>query len=115
MGILTVVPSAIGAGVGRHGRCFFEATGVVAEDKHPDDRFSAILTLEEIAEPGAFVCHCCGDLIRVVDALALPGNEVFIQEHGGEAGRVSRLSDDPFVPSTWARMEAANLDLKVSF
>ncbi len=73
------------------------------------------MALEEIAEPGAYVCHCCGDLIRVVDALTLPGDEAFIQEHGGQAVRVSRLSDDPFVPITWARMEAANLDLRVSF
>ena len=115
MDILTVVPGAIGAGVGKRGRCFFKAASVVAEDKHPDDRFSATVTLEEIAEPGVFVCHCCGDLIRVVDALTLPGDEAFIQEHGGQAVRVSRLSDDPFVPATWARMEAANLDLRVSF
>ncbi len=104
-----------GAGARNRGGCFFTAAGVVAKDKHPDDRFSGTVALEEIAEPGAYVCQCCGDLIRVVDALTLPGDEAFIQEHGGQAVRVSRLSGDPFVPITWARMEAANLDLKVSF
>ena len=87
----------------------------MAKGERPDDRFSDTVALEEIAEPGAYVCHCCGDLIRVVDAPTLPGDEAFLQAHGGQAVRVSRLSGDPFVPITWARMEAANLDLRVSF
>ena len=79
-----------GASVRNRGRCFIAAAGVVARDKHPDDRFSGTVALEEIAEPGAYVCHCCGDLIRVVEVLTLPGDEAFIREHIGRAPQWTR-------------------------
>ena len=71
--------------------------------------------LGEITEPGAYVCHGSGDLLRVADSETPPGNVEPIESKGGQPIYVTRISSDPFVPISKARMAAANLDIEIHF
>ena len=71
--------------------------------------------LDEISEPGAYVCHGSGDLLRVADTEAPPDNVEPIQSHGSQPVYVTQISRDPFVPITKARVAAANLDIEIHF
>ncbi len=71
--------------------------------------------LGEVKEPGAYVCFGTGDLIRVVRTDA-PSSEVeLVDKHGDQPMLVTRVSEDPFVPISQARMAAANLDIEINF
>ena len=66
--------------------------------------------LEDAKEPGAYVCHWNGQLVRVADAppeMQKPSEE--------QSQYLTRISEDPFVPISKARSLAANLDLDITF
>ncbi len=71
--------------------------------------------LDEITEPGAYVCHGSGDLIRICGA-GVPSDDTEAAKSGGsEPVYVTQVSRDPFVPISRARLAAANLDIEISF
>ncbi len=73
------------------------------------------IPFENIKDPGAYVSNWSGHLIRVPgDALKL-GNSPTIAILGKEPMVVSKVSDDPFINLTKARLLAADLDLNVNF
>jgi hypothetical protein len=75
------------------------------------------MLLDEIIEPGAYVCHRGGELIRVVrteSSLDL-GDAHLIEQYGNRQIPVVRISEDPFVAVSRARIAAANLDIEVNF
>lgn len=70
---------------------------------------------EQITDPGAYVDLECGRLFRMPeDSLAL-GRSPLIEAVGREPLIVTKVSDDPFVPISEARLRAADLDVKVNF
>ncbi len=78
----------------------------------PDDS----MRFEDISEPGTYVCHWNGDLLRITGTEvpeSLESNPATAP--AGEPCRVTRVSPDPYVPISVARMAAANLDLEISF
>ncbi len=72
--------------------------------------------LQDIHEPGAYVCHWSGDLLRVAEheiptdtAPNLPASP---QDQPLET---TKISDDPFIPISRARMVASNFDIDINF
>jgi len=73
------------------------------------------IPFDAIRTPGAYVCEATGHLLRVPEDGINPGRSPLISLVGVEPLRVTRISDDPFLPVTQARMAAAGLDLPVNF
>lgn len=75
------------------------------------------MRLDEVTEPGAYVCPLTGDLIRLVRSGAMPQEREaeLLAKHGAEPIYVARISNDPFIPISKARIAAANLDVDIHF
>lgn len=61
------------------------------------------------------ICFRSGHLIRIPDDALAPGRSPLISMVGHERLMVTKISDNPFVPMTKARLLASNLDLHVNF
>ena len=72
-------------------------------------------SLDQINEPGAYVSRGGGDLIRVPVSGASCGDAELMDKHSSEPVYVTRISGDPFLPISNARIAAANLDIEISF
>ncbi len=72
--------------------------------------------LQDILEPGAYVCHWNGDLLRVLEN-ELPVDElpVLPETTADQELETTKVSSDPFIPISKARMAASNFDIEVSF
>ncbi len=90
------------------------------EEKKPPD-FGANSTgprvlLQDILEPGAYVCHWNGDLLRVLENELpldeLPDLPATTEEQVLE---MTKLSSDPFITISQARMAASNFDIEANF
>jgi len=68
----------------------------------------------KLNEPGTYLSNWSGHLIRVPDAVR-QGRSPVIEILGTEPLYVTKLSGDPFIPVTKARMLAADLDHAVNF
>lgn len=71
--------------------------------------------LDEVREPGAYVCRESGDLLRIPPVGAPVGGDEMKRKIGEQQIFVTRISEDPFVPISTARIRAANMDIDVSF
>ena len=69
----------------------------------------------EINAPGLYLEHRTGALLRVPADAVVPGRSPAIAAIAADPWIVTRISDDPFLSLTKARMIAADLDLFVSF
>lgn len=70
---------------------------------------------DQIETPGTYVECRTGTLMRVPDDALAPGRSPRIEIVADEPWTVTRLSDDPYLALTKARMIAADLDLPVNF
>ena len=68
-----------------------------------------------INEPGTYVCEWSGHLLRIPADSIKPGRSPLMQLMGKSPLYVCKISDDPFVPISKARMVAANYDWPVNF
>jgi hypothetical protein len=80
-------------------------------------RHKGILTcdFEQINAPGVYVEQRTGTLLRVPEDAVVPGRSPVLEVVTNEPWVVSKISDDPFLSLTKARMVAADLDLYVNF
>jgi len=78
---------------------------------------TGLLTLDfnDIDEPGAYVAHDTGLLVRVPSDGVIAGRSPAISLSGNGPVIVSRISNDPYIPVSKARCVAANHDLRVGF
>ena len=74
-----------------------------------------VIRFECISEPGAYVCNWSGHLLRVPEDAIAPGRSPLITIVGVDNLFVTKISDNPFVTLTKARLEAANADVNVNF
>ena len=70
---------------------------------------------EAINEPGCYVCNWSGHLLRVPEDGVAPGRSPLINVIGPEPLYVTKISDNPYIPLTKARMVASNYDINVNF
>lgn len=68
-----------------------------------------------LSEPGCYVSNWTGHLVRVPEDALKPGRSPVLEILGKEPMIVTKISDDPFITITKARMIAADLDLTVNF
>ncbi len=70
---------------------------------------------ESLNEQGTYLSNWSGHLIRVPADAIKPGRSPVIEILGKEPMVVTKLSNDPFIGLTKARLIAADLDLPVAF
>lgn len=70
---------------------------------------------DNINEPGTYVCNWSGHLLRVPDDGVTPGRSPLVSVIGHEPLFVTKISNDPFIPLTKARLLASNFDIMVNF
>ena len=70
---------------------------------------------DQINEPGTYVCNWSGHLLRVPEDGIKPGRSPLLEIVGHEPLFATKVSANPYITLTKARMIAANLDLAVGF
>ena len=73
------------------------------------------LTFSNLKEPGAYLYNSTGHLFRVPEDAVKVGRSPVIEILSSEPIVVTKLSDNPFLTITKARMIAADLDLGINF
>ncbi len=73
------------------------------------------IPFQSINEPGCYICNWSGHLLRVPDDGVAPGRSPLVNIIGNEPLFVTKLSTDPYIPVTKARLLASNLDVWVNF
>jgi len=91
------------------------ATTRTKETEHHNWGFGTQIPFEAINDPGCYVCNWSGHLIRVPDDAVKPGRSPLLSIRGQEQLFVTRISTDPFIPLSKARMLAADCDVSVNF
>ena len=74
-----------------------------------------VMPFESICEPGAYVCNWNGHLIRVPEDGVTAGRSPMINIVGPGTLCVTKISENPYVPVTKARLLASNYDIAVNF
>ncbi len=73
------------------------------------------IPFESIQQPGCYICNWSGHLMRVPDDGVAQGRSPLINIVGCEQLFVTKISDNPFITLTKAKMVASNLDCNVNF
>lgn len=74
-----------------------------------------MIPFEGINEPGCYICNWSGHLLRVPEDGVAPGRSPLINIIGHEPLFVTKVSENPYIPLTKAKMVASNLDCSVNF
>ena len=74
-----------------------------------------VVPFEGINDPGCYICNWSGHLLRVPEDGVAPGRSPLINMIGHEPLFVTKVSDNPYIPLTKAKMVASNLDCAVNF
>lgn len=69
----------------------------------------------EIREPGAYVSNLTGHLVRIPEDAVKPNRTPVIDLVSAEPLLFSKISDNPYISITKARMLACDFDLPVQF
>lgn len=80
-----------------------------------DGSCGTTVRFENIQEPGCYVCNWSGHLLRVPADGVAPGRSPLINILGTDPLFVTKISNNPFVTVTKAKMIASNLDCAVNF
>ncbi len=73
------------------------------------------LPLDSINAPGAYVCAWSGHLLRVPEDGVSPDRSPTLDMVGSKPLLVTKISDNPFVALTKARLLASDFDIHVNF
>lgn len=77
--------------------------------------FGTQLPFDAISDPGCYICNWTGHLLRVPPDGVKPGRSPLMSFRAHEPLFVTKISNDPFVPLSKARMLAADCDVAVNF
>ncbi len=77
--------------------------------------FGTTVPFSSICEPGCYVCNWSGHLVRVPEDGVAAGRSPLINIVGPEPLFVTKISDNPYIPVTKARLLACNADCNVNF
>lgn len=75
----------------------------------------ATLPFDQISESGAYICNWSGHLLRVPEDGVTAGRSPMLNIVGCEPLTVTKISDNPFITLTKAKLVASNFDLAVNF
>lgn len=68
-----------------------------------------------INDAGAYICNWSGHLLRVPEDGVIPGRSPSVALVGPQPLTVTKISDNPFITVTKAKLLASNYDLNVNF
>ena len=74
-----------------------------------------VVPFDQINEPGCYICNWSGHLLRVPEDAIAPGRSPLMCMVGCDPLFVTKISDNPYVPVTKARLWGANCDVNVNF
>lgn len=77
--------------------------------------FGTQIPFEAIHDPGCYVCNWNGHLVRVPEDGVKPGRSPLISLTGNTPLFVTKISGNPYIPLSKARMLAADCDVAVNF
>jgi len=77
--------------------------------------FGRIEPFEEISSPGCYILKQTGTLLRVPPDALVPGRSPAIDVVSKDQWFVAKISNDPYMVLSKARLVAADLDLPVNF
>ena len=97
-----------------------EHTGSATTQQSTKQTFShgsgpMVVPFDQINEPGCYICNWSGHLLRVPPDGVQLGRSPLLSIIGCEPVFVTKISDNPFIPLTKARLLAANCDVNVNF
>ena len=81
----------------------------------PGVKVRAQFPFGDVNEPGCYLSNWSGHLIRIPEDALLPGRSPAVEIIGRDPMIVTKISDDPYMTITKARLMAADLDLEVNF
>ena len=70
---------------------------------------------ESIQEPGCYICNWSGHLLRIPEDGVAAGRSPLVNIVGPEQLFVTKISENPFITLTKAKMIASNIDCNVNF
>lgn len=70
---------------------------------------------DSIHEPGTYVCNWSGHLLRIPEDAISRGRSPLVDLRAREPLFTTKISDDPYVTMTKARLAAADADVPVNF
>ncbi len=73
------------------------------------------IPFDSINDPGTYIFNWSGHLVRVPEDGIKPGRSPLINIIGQEPLFVTKISNDPYITLTKARLLAANFDVNVNF
>ena len=73
------------------------------------------IPFDAISDPGAYICNWSGHLLRIPEDGVASGRGPVLSIVGAEPLFVTRISDNPFITITKAKLLAANWDVDVNF
>ncbi len=73
------------------------------------------IPFDAINEPGAYICNWSGHLLRVPEDGVTPGRSPMINIVGTDSLTVTKISENPYITLTKAKLVASNFDLAVNF
>lgn len=73
------------------------------------------IPFDAINEPGAYICTWSGHLLRVPEDGVTAGRSPLINIVGNEPLMVTKISENPYITLTKAKLLASNFDLNVNF
>ena len=73
------------------------------------------MPFESIKEPGCYICNWTGHLLRVPEDGVAPGRSPLLNIVGTEPLVVTKISENPYLTLTKAKIIAANIDVNVNF
>ena len=80
-----------------------------------DNNCGTVYPFENINESGTYICQWNGHLMRIPEDGVAAGRSPMLNIVGPEPLYVTKISDNPWIGLTKARMIASNFDLHVNF
>ncbi len=89
----------------------------VATEQHDSDLLNHATTIpvDAISDPGAYICNWSGHLLRIPDDGVASGRSPVLNIVGAQPLFVTKISDNPFITITKAKLLAANWDVNINF
>lgn len=84
-------------------------------NQQPDSTIGSTFAFESIQAPGAYICNWSGHLLRVPEDGVIPGRSPALNIVGACPLTVTKISENPYITLTKAKLLAANFDLSVNF
>jgi len=90
-------------------------TPQTTQDYYQQGQQGKVIPFEQINEPGCYICNWTGHLLRIPEDGIAPGRSPLMNMVGRDPLFVTKISDNPYIPMTKARLLAANWDVNVNF